>query len=80
MRVVDAREYEKSIEEFAVGVVVCMQKQIPIVLNPLTEPVCVRTEVVCKAQLPGSVTKGAHSELGVQRVSAELSLMGYGCH
>lgn len=56
MLLVDAREYGKSIEQFALGVAVCMQKHVPIVLNTLTEPVCVRTEVVCKAQLPGSVT------------------------
>lgn len=49
MLLVDAREYEKSIEEFAVGVVDCMQKHVPFVLNTLTEPVFVRTEVVCKA-------------------------------
>lgn len=49
--VIDAREYEKSIEEFALAVVVHMQKHVPVVLNTLTEPLCVRTEVVCKAQL-----------------------------
>lgn len=56
---IDAREYEKSIEQFALAGVVYIQKHVPIVLNTLTEPVCVRIEVVCKAQLPGSATKAA---------------------
>lgn len=60
MLLIDAREYEKSIEEFALAVVVYMQKHAPIVLSTLTGPACVRTEVVCKAQLPGSVTRTVH--------------------
>lgn len=70
MLLIGAREYEKSIEEFALALVVYVQKHVPIVLN-ITEPVGVRTEVVCKAQQPGSVTRAAHPGL-VERVGAEL--------
>lgn len=73
MLLIGAREYEKSTEEFALALAVYMQKHVPIVLN-ITEPVGVRTEVVCKAQQPGSVTRAAHPGL-VKRVGCRAAVI-----
>lgn len=49
---VNAREYEKSIEEFVIGLVVCMQKRVLIFLNTLSEPVYVSAKVAEYANGP----------------------------
>lgn len=69
---INAREYEKSIEEFAIGLVVCMQKHVLIFLNTLSEPVYVGAKVAEYASGPVLYLRPVCPKLVAERAVAKL--------